>query len=74
MTIAIEDMPVTAQLDREALTATRGGVNYLPTPSPWDAYMPELPSFPSGFPFNGSPPSPFEPVFQVIDPKNPTAQ
>jgi hypothetical protein len=62
MTIAIDDIPATEQLDREALTTIRGGVAQLSLPasipSPWDDGLPEFPAFPNCFPFNGSSPLP----------------
>jgi hypothetical protein len=75
VTIAIEDISMTEQLDREALTAVRGGVGYLPTPSPWEVCLPEFPSFPSGFPFTGcSPVAEPEPKLRLVDPENPLLQ
>jgi hypothetical protein len=53
MTIVIEDISQTEQLDREALMATRGGIATITAPSPWEACMPQFPAFPSGFPFDG---------------------
>ena len=82
MTIAIEDISTTEQLHREALTAVRGGIAYIPVDSPpWDGGMPPFggvppfPSFPSGFPFTGfSPVVQPAPRFQPFDPENPLAQ
>jgi hypothetical protein len=54
MTIAIEDISMTEELDRKAQTAVRGGNLVLTCPSPsedWLPSMPPFPSFPSGFPF-----------------------
>ena len=90
MTIAIEDISRTEQLDREELSAVRGGIALIPVDSPpGDGSMPPFPAFPSGFPFNGS--SPLDPGPGGLDPgfsppgkqttqpvwidlKNPTAQ
>jgi hypothetical protein len=79
MTIAIEDISTTEQLDREALTAVRGGYATMPatisTSSPWDGWVPQFPSFPSGFPFDGSNPVLHpEPTPQLLDPQNPLLQ
>jgi hypothetical protein len=64
MTIAIEDISRTEQLDREELSCVRGGIALIPVDSPpGDGSMPPFPTFPSGFP---------QPVW--IDLKNPTAQ
>ncbi len=60
MTIAIEDISRTEQLDREELSSVRGGIALIPVDSPpGDGSMPPFPAFPSGFPFNGS--SPLDP-------------
>jgi hypothetical protein len=57
MTIAIEDLSRTEQLDREELASVRGGIALIPVDSPpGDGSMPAFPVFPSGFPFNGSSP------------------
>ncbi len=79
MTIAIEDISTTEQLDCDARTGVRGGVATMPAtisgPAPWEAYLPPFPSFPSGFPFNGfSPVIQPEPKITLLDPQNPTAQ
>ena len=78
MKIVIEDTSMTEELDRKALTAVRGGVaNLQPEEKPvwpWPTVdFPQLPSFPSGFPFTG--PNPVgHPVPQVVDPSNPLLQ
>jgi hypothetical protein len=85
MTIAIDDISTTEQLDREALKAVRGGILNVvapsPAPSPWTGSTPQMPSFPNCFPFNGG--SPFPPAAQpttqpahinLIDPQNPLLQ
>jgi hypothetical protein len=80
MTIAIEDISTTEQLARGARTAVRGGIAYtLPAtisgPAPWGACLPQFPSFPSGFPFNGwNPVVQPEPKFMPVDAQNQTAQ
>jgi hypothetical protein len=51
MTIAIEDISMTEELDRTALTAVRGGNLVLVRPVPWEDSLPQFPAFPSGFPF-----------------------
>ena len=48
--IAIEDISMTEELDRKALTAARGGVAII-SRSPWEDSFPRLPGFPTGFPF-----------------------
>jgi hypothetical protein len=67
MTIAITDLSATEQLDREARMAVRGGIANIslpgysppssapPASSPPSSYgcWPQLPEFPSGFPFDG---------------------
>jgi hypothetical protein len=75
MTIAIGDISTTEQLDREALTKVRGGVNQIPTPAPWYTCLPQFPAFPNRFPFDGSSPLP-QPTHEIIttDPKNPLLQ
>jgi hypothetical protein len=75
MTIAIDDISTTEQLDREALTRVRGGVAQIATPSPWYTCLPQFPAFPNSFPFNGSSPLP-QPTHEIIttDPKNPLLQ
>jgi hypothetical protein len=58
MTIAIENISKTGELDRKALTAVRGGnLTLVPIPpAPWEDYLPRHSLFPSGFPFpNGFP-------------------
>lgn len=71
MTLAIDDIPTTEQLDREALTTVRGGIAQISTPSPWYACLPQFPVFPDTFPFNGSPVP--QPII-TTDPKNPLLQ
>ena len=54
MTIAIEDISKSDEMDRKALTAVRGGNMILSCPPPGEHgvnSLPELPSFPAGFPF-----------------------
>jgi len=75
MTITIDDISSTEQLDRAALTAVRGGILHgvavpSPTvPSPWTGPIPQMPSFPDCFPFNGSSPFPLaaQPTTQPVD-------
>lgn len=75
MTIAIEDISMLEHLDREALTAVRGAVGYLPAPTPWENYLPQFPSFPIGFPFTGwHPVANPEPKLRLVDPENPLLQ
>jgi hypothetical protein len=90
MTIAIEDIARTEQLDHEELSSVRGGIALIPVDSPpGDGSMPAFPAFPSGFPFNGSRPldprpGPSDPGFSPpgnlttqpawIDLKDPAAQ
>ena len=79
MTIAIDDISTTEQLDREALTAIRGGILHIvapsPPPAPWTGGVPQLPAFPNCFPFNGGSPFP-QPPHGIIttDPENPLLQ
>jgi hypothetical protein len=75
MTIAIDDISTTEQLDREVLTQVRGGIAQIATPAPWYPCLPEFPAFPDRFPFNGSSPLP-QPPHEIIttDPKNPLLQ
>jgi hypothetical protein len=49
MTIAIEDISMTEELDRKALTAVRGGDLAHPVTMPWEGSLP--PSLPIAFPF-----------------------
>src|SRR5262249_16710692 len=79
MTIAIEDISMTGQLDRAASAAVRGGVAYLPAPAPWEGFLPPFPSFPAGFPFAPySPIAAYSPIVQpeprLIDSQNPLLQ
>lgn len=86
MTIAINDISTTERLDREALKAIRGGILQVvaPTPpSPWTGSLPQMPSFPNCFPFNGGSPFPqpapqpstTQPAYiSVTDPENPLLQ
>ena len=67
MTIAIEDISRTEQLDREELSSVRGGIALIPVDSPpGDGSMAPFLTFPSGFPFNGS--SPLDPGPGALDP------
>jgi hypothetical protein len=67
MTIAIEDITRTEQLDHEELSSVRGGIALIPVDSPpGDGSSPPFPPFPSGFPFNGS--SPLDPGPGALDP------
>jgi len=67
MTIAIEDISRTDHLDHDELSSVRGGIALIPVDSPpGDGSTPTFPSFPSGFPFNGS--SPLDPHPGVLDP------
>jgi hypothetical protein len=49
MTIALEDISMTEELDRKALTAVRGGDLAHPVTMPGEGYLP--PSLPIAFPF-----------------------
>jgi len=49
MTIAIEDISMTEELDRKALTAVRGGDLARPVTMPWEGSLPG--SLPVAFPF-----------------------
>jgi len=49
MTIAIEDISMTEELDRKALTAVRGGDLAHPVTMPWEGSLPG--SLPVAFPF-----------------------
>jgi hypothetical protein len=74
MTIAIDDISMTEPLDREALTKVSGGIAEISSPSPWYTSLPQLPSFPDRFPFNGSPlPQPTHEII-MTDPENPLLQ
>ena len=53
MTIAIDDISISEELDRAALTAVRGGNLVLACPPPGEDWLPEFPAFPCGFPFTG---------------------
>lgn len=78
MTIAIDDISTTEQLDRTALKAVRGGILHIVAPSPWMGCRPQMPAFPNCFPFNGDGPFP-QPTTQpahvtLTDPENPVLQ
>lgn len=71
MTITIEDISRTEQLDSEELSSVRGGIALIPVDSPpgdgsGSGSMPPFPAFPSGFPFNDS--SPLDPGPGALDP------
>jgi hypothetical protein len=66
MTIAIEDISRTEPLDREELSSVRGGIARIPVDSPpGNGPMLPFPTFPSGYPFNGS--SPLDPGPGALD-------
>lgn len=73
MTIAIDDISSTEQLDRGALTAVRGGILHI-APPPWTGCAPEMPAFPNCFPFNGDSPFPQPAHVALTDPENPSLQ
>jgi hypothetical protein len=75
MTIVIEDISTAELLDGQALTAIRGGIACQPAASPWEGCVPQLPAFPSGFPFVGcSPVVNPAPKLELVDPNNPLLQ
>jgi hypothetical protein len=74
MTIAIDDISTTEQLDREALTGVRGGILHIVAPSPWRGCPPRMPAFPNCFPFNGDSPFPQPAHVALTDPENPSLQ